>query len=366
MTVGGIYQHQRSVSSDKRVFVLTRSAFAGQQRYGANTWSGDVTASWDALKNQISAGLNFSLSDIPYWNSDIGGFFLSRFRNKLDDAEYRELYARWIQFGTFCPMMRSHGTDAPREIYQFGKKGDKVYDAIEKFINIRYLLLPYIYSASWDITSNHSTMMRALMMDFAKDKQALDINDEYMFGKSLLVCPVTKPMYSKETKEDFSTLKSRELYLPKGTDWYDFWTGYKFTGGQTIKKEAPMDIIPLFVKAGSILPLGPVVQFATEKKWDDLEIRIYPGADGKFTLYEDENDNYDYEKGLFSTITFNWNDAKKTLTIDDRNGSYPGMLAERKFNIVKVTINKGAGMDTLEKFDKATTYKGEKMVIQLY
>jgi alpha-D-xyloside xylohydrolase len=365
MTVGGLYQHQRAVTSDKRVFILTRSAFAGQQHYGANTWSGDVTSSWDALRNQISAGLNFSLSDIPYWNSDIGGFFLSRFRKKLDDAGYRELYARWIQFGTFCPMMRSHGTDAPREIYQFGKKGDKVYDAIEKSINLRYSLLPYIYSASWDITANQSTMMRALMMDFASDKQALDINDEYMFGKSLLVCPVTIPMYSKETKEDFSTLKSRELYLPKGVDWYDFWTGNKYTGGQIIKKEAPIDIIPLYVKAGSILPIGPKVQFATEKKWDNLEIRVYEGANGEYTLYEDENDNYNYEKGVFSTITFSWDDSKKVLTINDRKGTFPGMLAERNFNIVRVAKNKGTGTDAVEKFDKAITYKGKKMVVQL-
>ena len=184
MTVGGISQHQRSVSSGKRVFILTRSAFAGQQRYGANTWSGDVVASWDALRNQISAGLNFSLCGIPHWNSDIGGFFLWNYKMKLDDASYRELYVRWMQFGTFCPMMRSHGTDAPREIYQFGKKGDKIYDALEKSINLRYSLLPYIYAASWDVTFNQSSMMRALMMDFANDKQALDINDEYMFWKS--------------------------------------------------------------------------------------------------------------------------------------------------------------------------------------
>jgi alpha-D-xyloside xylohydrolase len=365
MTVSGLYQNQRSVSSDKRVFILTRSAFAGQQHYGANTWSGDVTSSWDALRNQISAGLNFSLSDIPYWNSDIGGFFLTKFRKKLDDAGYRELYARWIQFGTFCPMMRSHGTDAPREIYQFGKKGDKVYDAIEKTINLRYSLLPYIYSASWDITANQSTMMRALMMDFASDKQALDINDEYMFGKSLLVCPVTKPMYSKETKEDFSALKSSELYLPKGTDWYDFWTGEKFTGGQTIKKEAPIDIIPLFVKAGSILPVGPKVQFATEKKWDNLEIRIYEGENGEYTLYEDENDNYNYEKGVYSTIAFSWDNAKKVLTINERKGTFPGLLTERKFNIVKVAKSRGSGMEVIDKYDNVVTYNGKKVVVKL-
>ncbi|HZX73216.1 MAG TPA: TIM-barrel domain-containing protein, partial [Cyclobacteriaceae bacterium] len=193
LTVGGVYQHQRTVDSSKRVFILTRSAFAGQQRYGANTWSGDVTSSWPTLRNQISAGLNFSLTGIPYWNSDIGGFFLSRYRRKLEDPEYRELYARWLEFGTFTPLMRSHGADAPREIYQFGKKGDKVYDAVEKFINLRYQLLPYIYSASWDVTANQSSMMRALVMDFPKDKNALDLNDQYMFGKAIMVNPVTKP-----------------------------------------------------------------------------------------------------------------------------------------------------------------------------
>ena len=365
MTVGGLYQHQRAVTSDKRVFILTRSAFAGQQRYGANTWSGDVVASWDALRNQISAGLNFSLCGIPYWNSDIGGFFLWNFKNTLNDPDYRELYARWIQFGAFCPMMRTHGTDAPREIFQFGKKGDKVYDAIEKSINLRYSLLPYIYSASWDVTANQSTMMRALMMDFPKDKQVLDINDQYMFGKSLLVCPVTKPMYSKETKEDFSTIRTRELYLPIGTDWYDFWTGEKYTGGQIVNKETPIDIIPLFVKAGAIIPVGPKVQFATEKRWDNLEIRVYEGANGSFSLYEDENDNYNYEKGAYSTITFNWNDSKKTLTINDRKGSFRGMLTDRNFNIVHVTKNKGTGLDAVENFAEVVSYSGKKTTIKL-
>ena len=365
MTVGGLYDHQRAVSSDKRVFILTRSGFAGQQRYGANVWSGDLTASWDALKNQITAGLNFSLSDIPYWNSDIGGFFLSRFRKKLDDAGYRELYARWIQFGTFCPMMRSHGDDAPREIYQFGKKGDKVYDAIEKYINLRYRLLPYIYSTSWDVTANQSSMMRALMMDFPKDKQALDINDQYMFGKSILVCPVTTAMYSKDTNEDFGPAKSKELYLPKGADWFDFWTGNKLTGGQTIKKETPLDIMPLYIKAGSVLPIGPKVQYALEKKWDNLEIRVYEGANGQYTLYEDENDNYNYEKGVYSTITFSWDDAKKVLTINDRKGTFPGMLSDRKFNIVKVSAGNGTGMDEVVKYNQVVDYKGVKVVVKL-
>jgi alpha-D-xyloside xylohydrolase len=373
MTVGGVYQHQRAVDSSKRVFILTRSAFAGQQRYGANTWSGDVTASWNALHNQISAGLNFSLCGIPYWNSDIGGFFLSRYRRKLEDPEYRELYARWLEFGTFTPMMRSHGADAPREIYQFGKKGEKVYDAIEKFIHLRYRILPYIYSTSWDVTANQSSMMRALVMDFAEDKNALNINDQYMFGKSLLVSPVTKAMYIKPVVrerdtiqvEDFGTIKSKETYLPRGTAWYDFWTGEKLSGGSKVTKQTPLDIIPLYVKAGSIIPFGPSVQYAEEKKWDHLEIRIYPGAKGKFVLYEDEHDNYNYEKGVYSTITFDWDDAKKTLTIGDRKGAFLGMLESRKFNIVIVSTGKGGGENTVSEPDKVITYTGKKLRVKL-
>ena len=369
MTVGGVYDHQRSVTSDKRVFILTRSGFAGQQRYGANTWSGDVIASWGALRNQISAGLNWSLSGLPYWNSDIGGFFLWNFPHKLADANYRELYARWMQFGAFCPMMRSHGTDAPREIYQFGKKGDKIYDAIEKSIDLRYMLLPYIYSTSWDVTAHQSTMMRALVMDFAGDKQVWDINNQYMFGKSLLVCPVTDSMYSKPgttvNVEDYSKIKAHEVYLPNGTDWYDFWTGERLKGGHTVQKESPIDIIPLYAKAGSILPIGPQVQYATEKKWDNLEIRVYPGADGEFTLYEDENDNYDYEKGMYSTITFKWDDVKRTLTVNDRHGSFPGMIGDRTFNIVVVSQTNGDGMNPAVKFDKAISYSGKKVIAKL-
>ena len=361
MSVGGVYTNQRAVTSDKRVFILTRSAFAGQQRYGANTWTGDIVASWNTLKNQISGGLNFSLCGIPHWNTDIGGFFLWEYKNDITNPDYRELYARWIQFGTFCPMMRSHGEGAPREIYQFGGKGDRVYDAVEKYINLRYSLLPYIYSASWDVSANQSSMTRALVMDFANDKQALDINDEYMFGKSILVCPVTNPMYSKDMKEDFSVVKSKEVYLPKGASWIDFWTGETFTGGQTISKETPFDIIPLYVKTGSIIPIGPNVQYATEKKWDDLEIRIYTGANGEFTLYEDENDNYNYENGAFSTITFTWNDANKALTINESKGSYPGMLTERKFNIAIISASNIDG----KKYDKTVSYKGKKVVVKL-
>lgn len=373
MTVGGVSDHQRTTTSNKRVFILTRSAFAGQQRYGANTWSGDVTSSWRALHYQITAGLNFTLCGIPYWNSDIGGFFLSEYPDKLNDADYRELYVRWLQFGTFCSMMRSHGTDAPREIYQFGKAGNSYYDAIEKYIHLRYSLLPYIYSTSWDVTNRNSTPMRALVMDFPNDKNAINRNDAYMFGKSILVAPVIEPMYSKiavnekdtTRVEDFSAIKSRALYLPAGTDWYDFWTGEKFAGGKSINKETPMDIIPLYVKAGSILPWGPKVQYAEEKKWDNLEIRIFAGVDGEFTLYEDEGDSYNYEKGLYSEVTFQWNDKQRVLTISKRKGSFPGMLTNRTFNLIKVLPGKGTGPALSEKYDKVVSYKGDVMKIKL-
>lgn len=381
MTVGGVAEHQRAASSDKRIFILTRSAFAGQQRYGANTWSGDVNSSWQSLRNQIPAGLNFSMSAIPYWNTDIGGFFASAYKRGYNDGaknpSFQELYVRWIQFGAFTPMMRSHGTDIPREIYNFGKKGEPIFDAIAASINLRYSLLPYIYSTAWTITNSQSTMMRALVMDF-NDLKVRDMNNEYLFGKSILVAPIVTAQYTPDTilranaetgwdKNDasadsknktvnFTEVKSTKVYLPAGTAWYDFWTNEKTNGGQEITKATSIDKIPLFIKAGSIIPFGPNVQYATEKKWDNLEIRVYPGSNGEFTLYEDENDNYNYEKGAYSTITFTWNDAKKTLTINDRKGSFTGMLAERKFNVLNVSTGKNG---------KEVTYTGKKITIKL-
>jgi len=366
MTVGGVYEHQRKVTADKRVFILTRSAFAGQQRFGSNTWSGDIVASWKALANQIPAGLNFSLCGIPYWNCDLGGFFLWEFDKKLDDAEYRELYTRWLEFGTFCPMMRSHGADAPREIYQFGKKGDKVYDAIEKFINLRYSLLPYSYSTAWQVTHEHSSMMRALVMDFASDRKTHNINDQFMFGKSLMIAPVTTPMYFKEViqktdtvkVEDFSRTGSEKVYLPSGTSWFDFWTNEKHNGGDSVEKNVPLDIIPVYVKSGSIIPFGPKVQYATEKDWTTLDIRVYTGQDGSFTLYEDENDNYNYEQGAYSLINFTWDDKNRKLVIDKREGKFDGMLVNRSFQIIVID---GQGNPVLKKVD----YSGERIVLEL-
>jgi len=369
--IKGVYEHQRATTSEKRVCILTRSAFAGQQRFAANSWSGDIVSSWETLQKQIPAGLNFALSGIPYWNADIGGFFLWEQGgvNALKEKTYHELYVRWLQFGTFTPMMRSHGTDAPREIYQFGKRGDWSFDAIEKYINLRYQLLPYIYSTAWGVASHSESFMRALITDFASDKKVVNINDEYMFGHSILVAPVVNAMYvsKKEGKivEDFGAIKTQKVYLPKGSEWIDFWTGEKQHGDQEVEKAAPIDIIPLFVKAGSILPFGQKVQYAEEKKWDKLEIRIYPGANGEFKLYEDENDNYNYEKGLNSTITMKWDDQSKTLTIGERKGSFKGMLKNRTFNIVLVSPQSGAGVNTTTQFTKTVQYKGKAKSFKL-
>ncbi|GAB6012558.1 glycoside hydrolase family 31 protein [Viscerimonas tarda] len=351
----GIATHQKELTKDKRVVILTRSGFVGQQRYGSNTWSGDVQSTWDMLEKQIPAALNYTLMGIPNWNSDIGGFFAGRWKSGggAKNPEFQELYLRWLQFGAFCPMMRSHGTDIPREIWNFGQRGEWCFDGIEKYINLRYRLLPYIYSTSWDVSQNNGSFMRALIMDFPADKNTFDLGSQYLFGRSILVAPVTQPSTSKW-----------DVYLPQGAKWIDFWTGETFKGGQAVKKDIPLDIIPLFVKAGSILPWGPDVQYTTEKKWDDLEMRIYPGADGEFVLYEDENDNYNYEKGVYSTIKFRWDDAKRSLTIENREGAFPGMLKSRKFNFVLVGSQKGTGDAPTKKADKKVSYNGKELAIK--
>lgn len=382
MTVGGVYDRQRALSSDKRVFILTRSGFAGQQRYGANVWSGDIGSSWESLRNQIPAGLNFTLTGNPNFNSDIGGFFAGHYNKAWNDGSaaknplYQELYVRWIQQGAFTPMMRSHGTDLKREIYYFGDKGEPIYDAIEKAIHLRYSLLPYIYSTSWSVTKNQSSFMRALMMDFVEDKNVWNINNEYMFGQSILVAPVLEAQYTPEKivavnendgwnksevadkgnrmNIDFTAKKSVKVYLPSETIWYDFWTNEKLTGGREITKETSIDMIPLFIKAGSIIPIGQKVQYATEKKWDNLEIRVYSGANGRFTLYEDEFDNYNYENGAYTEIPMIWDDSSRKLIIETRNGSYDGMLQSRTFTVV---LQDGTR--------KIVNYSGKKIVVKL-
>jgi len=360
-TVRGIYQAQRKDDRGKRIFIMTRSSFAGQQHYGSNMWSGDVNSSWDMLRKQVPAGLSFTLTGNPNFNTDIGGFFCNAY-NTMGPAsapknpQFQELYVRWMQYGLFCPIFRSHGADAPREIWQFGKKGEPVYDAIEKQIRLRYRLIPYLYSIAWQVTSNNDSYMRPLFADFAADRQVWNMTDEFMFGHSILACPIIDPQYTEEKivrtdamtgwdrndvrsqKEegrsiDFTATKSAVKYLPKGASWYDFWTGMRYKGGQNVNLQTTLDRVPMFVRAGSILPLGPEMQYVGEKTWDNLEIRVYPGADGTFTLYEDEGDSYRYEQGIYSTITFRWDNKAGTLTIADRQGNYPGMLQQRQFSI---------------------------------
>lgn len=367
LSVGGVHDNQRAATGDKRVFILTRSAFAGQQRYGAASWSGDIRSDWNVLHNQISAGLNFSLCGIPYWNTDIGGFAsCNYFPEGINDPAFRELYVRWSQFGAFTPMMRSHGTCTPREIYQFGDRGSWEFDALDKSIRLRYILLPYIYSTAWNVSKNHDTFMRALFMDFPEDTTLHDTDGEYMFGRSLLVAPVTRPMYvDKAGNINLNATQTKDVYLPKGSGWYDFWTGEFILGGRNVAKPTPIDIIPLYVRAGSILPVGPDVQYATEKKWDNLEIRVYPGADGSFVLYEDENDNYNYEKGNYTTIMFSWHDKDRTLEVSDRNGRFPGMLMQRKFRIVVADPDKGSFQKHTVNPDCVLTYRGKALKIRL-
>lgn len=504
-----IYKFWREETSTRRAYILTRSTFAGQQRNAATTWSGDIGASWEVYRRQISAGINHSMSGIPYWTFDIGAFVLGAydgvFMNGGKDPAYQELYTRMFQFGAFCPIFRSHGSETPREIWEFGE----FTSALIKIDNLRYRLMPYIYSLAWKVTNDNYTIMRGLPMDFPDDKKTYNIDDQFLFGPSIMVSPVTKFMYyrppekselitseyfktpdgkpgllakyykdsnfkilSKETidpnidfiwytgrpeyatdsaysvrwegklipKETgkhqfhlvsydrkriilngdtlkivytsveqytepveleagkeydiiievqnnstgaakmrlfwktptiFNKEKSKELnektrtvYLPANTIWYDFWTGEKFKGGKSIKLDAPIDKIPLLIKAGSIIPMGPFLQYSTEKPADPIELRIYPGADGSFTLYEDENDNYNYEKGIYSTIDFKWNDKNKTLVIGDCKGEFPGMLKERTFNVVLVSKNKGTGIDIHQKPDKTIKYNGSKLTIR--
>ena len=383
VSVGGVSDHQRALTQDKRVIILTRSGFLGQQRYGSNVWSGDVQSSWDMFRKQITAGLNFSLTGMPHWNSDLGGFFAGSYNTSWGDNSatrnpmYQELYVRWLQFGVFCPMMRSHGADVPREFYWYGKKGEPIYDALVDAVKLRYTLLPYIYSTSWDVTHNRSTFMRALFMDFVNDKQTWNVNDEYMFGKAFLVAPVLHAQYTPEVQQktleenegwnrdskksaktpiltDFTHSKNMEVYLPAGTRWYNFWTNEAIEGGQKLVISTTLNRIPLFVRAGSIVPCGPDVQYTGEKKWDNLTLCVYPGENGNFTLYEDEGDNYNYENGANTEIPMNWDNASRILTIGARKGEYNGMLQKRQFIVKAIDGN-----------SKTVTYTGKKIRVKL-
>jgi len=509
----GVYENQRKLTDEKRVFILTRSAYAGQQRYGAVTWSGDIHAQWDVFRNQISAGLNFCMTGIPYWTTDIGAFLPDNPLGNKDNA-YREIYLRWFQYGVFNPIFRSHGSGTAREIWNFGGEDSWTYAPLLKFDNLRYRLLPYIYSMAWQVTNADYTMMRGLAFDFNNDPNVYNIDNEYMFGPAFLVRPVTEKMYYEknylgdviggenlfdkkglsgnltaefyngiefdtivstdlrekidfdwndgtsrpkevnqhyysirfsgeiETKESgkftflttsndgirvvidgkiiienwtphgatvdmgvielkankkykirveyFQTLggaitkltwikpsvaakleankvppvKSVQVYLPIASGWINFWSGELFKGGQTVETPAPIDEIPLFVKAGSIIPMGPFLQYSDEKPADPIELRVYTGSDVEFVLYEDENDNYNYEKGILSTIPFKWIEKDQILVIGDREGKFPGMLKNRTFRIVWVEENHGIGLQPEKDPDKIVRYTGKEMTIK--
>jgi alpha-D-xyloside xylohydrolase len=340
----GIYEGQRKTSTDKRVVNLTRSAYAGQQRYGTITWSGDVSATWDTLRRQIADGLNFCAAGLPYWTTDIGAFFVKNdpklwfwngdFDQGTEDMGYREFYVRWFQYAVFLPMMRAHGTDTAREIWRFGEPGNMFYDALLKSLQLRYRLLPYIYSLAGMVTHQDYTMMRALPFDFRQDPDTYDVGDQYMFGPALLVNPISQPMYyGPESTQLNGVSKSRSVYLPKGADWYDFWTGKCYMGGQTISADTTLDTMPLYVRSGSILPIGPEITYADEQPNAPLELRIYPGQNGSFTLYDDEGDNYNYEQGRFAMIRLSWDDTNRRLTLYKRQGDYPRIPESREFRI---------------------------------
>jgi alpha-D-xyloside xylohydrolase len=345
----GVSEGQQKASDKKRVFILSRSAYTGTQRLGVTAWSGDVLSDWLTFARQIPAGLNYSISGMPYWTTDIGGFISG---GNLNDPKFRELFVRWFQFGTFSPIFRVHGTRNPdeNELWSYGPDAQKI---LVDYDNLRYRMLPYIYSQAWQVTSKHGTLMRPLVMDWRNDVEAQDTGDEYLFGPAILVSPVTK-----------QGATSRTVYLPKAT-WYDFWTGAKVEGSKRIEADAPLAKLPLYVRAGSIIPLGPTMEWSTEKAADPIEIRVYPGADGDFTLYEDENDNYDYAKGQHATIQLHWDDVAGTLTFGAREGSFPGMLEKHTFNVVAVSEGKGVGIRDGSAQTRAVSYSGDRVVVKL-
>lgn len=342
-----IFEGQRNVTSDKRVTNLTRSGYTGQQRFGNIFWSGDIAAKWSTLKNQIAAGLNFCASGLPYWTLDIGAFFVKHglpwfwdgdYELGNQDPAYRELYTRWFQYATFLPVLRAHGTDTRREVWQFGEEGSPHYDAIVKFIKLRYKLMPYIYSLAGMVTQRDYTMLRLLAFDYGEDSNVYDIDDQFMFGNALMICPVTE---ASSAAAGLLTV-NREVYLPKGSDWYDYWTGDRYEGGQMITASASIDAIPIFVPSGAVIPMTKPVQYTKEMDDKEYDLHIYTGHDGSFTLYLDEGDNYNYENGAFATVAFDWIDSAGTLKISDLSGGYAGLPEQLSVNVYIDGHNKSA------------------------
>jgi Alpha-glucosidases, family 31 of glycosyl hydrolases len=360
-----IYDGQRSVMPNKRVFLLTRSGFAGLQRYSTATWSGDIATRWEDMRAQITAGLNFSMSGIPFWGMDIGGFcvedryvaaqqnFDKTGEENSDLAEWRELNARWNEYGTFVPLYRTHGQWPLREVWNLAPASHPCYKSITYYSKLRYNLMPYLYSMTGWVHFKDYTMMRGMIMDFERDSNVYNLTDQYMFGPALMVCPV-----------GHYKMRSRDVYFPAACGWYDFYSGKYFDGGQTLKVDAPYEKIPLFVRSGSIIPFGPDLQYSDEKKPELITLFVYEGANGDFQLYEDEGANYNYEKGKYATIDFSYNDATKTFIIGDRKGSFDGMLNNRRFNVITVSRDNSQPFDLNAK-GKLVTYSGKKLIVRL-
>ena len=347
MTTQAVYDGQRGVTSQARVFILSRSAYAGIQRHATAAWSGDINSDWETFKRQIPAGLNLMVSGVPYWTTDIGGFT----DGNPDDPAYRELFVRWFEYGTFCPIFRVHGTRATNqnELWSFGADAQEI---LTRYDTLRYRLMPYIYSLAWQVTRAGYTLMRPLVMDYREDVTARNIGDQFMFGPALLVNPVTDP-----------GVDGRRVYLP-GNNWVNFWTGENQSGDKFITAAAPLETLPLFVRAGSIVPMGPAMEYTGQSTEDPIELRIYAGADAEFTLYEDDGLSYEYEKGAYSTIPIRWDDAGNALTIGARRGNFPGMLERRTLDIVWVGPGHGVGVNPSGTIDKTVSYDGTAVTIQ--
>ena len=362
-----IYNGQRSVNPNQRVFLLTRSGFAGEQRYSTATWSGDIATRWEDMRAQMTAGLNYSMAGLPFWGMDQGGFcvenryvaaqqeFDKTGKENADLKEWRELQARWNQFGCFVPLYRAHGQWPLREVWNIAPADHPAYKTIVAYDKLRYRLMPYLYSMAGMVHLKDYTMMRGLVMDFNGDEKVLDIKDQWMFGSALMACPVGE--YQKY---------SREVYLPKQKGWYDFYTGEYHAGGQTIVADAPYDKIPVFIPEGAILPIGPEMQWSDEKKPELIDLYVYAGKDGSYTLYEDEGTNYNYEKGKYAVIDFKYDDAQKQVTIGARKGSFDGMLQKRRFNIILVDQKKQQGVNLAKSpKGKVVKYSGQAMTVKL-
>lgn len=362
-----IYNGQRSVNPNQRVFLLTRSGFAGEQRYSTATWSGDIATRWEDMRAQMTAGLNYSMAGLPFWGMDQGGFcvenryvaaqqeFDKTGKENADLKEWRELQARWNQFGCFVPLYRAHGQWPLREVWNIAPADHPAYKTIVAYDKLRYRLMPYLYSMAGMVHLKDYTMMRGLVMDFNGDEKVLNIKDQWMFGSALMACPVGE--YQKY---------SREVYLPKQKGWYDFYTGAYHTGGQTIVADAPFDKIPVFIPEGAILPIGPEMQWSDEKKPELIDLYVYAGKDGSYTLYEDEGTNYNYEKGKYAVIDFKYDNARKQVTIGARKGSFDGMLQKRRFNIILVDQKKQQGVNLAKSpKGKVVKYSGQAMTVKL-